>query len=662
MTQSAGRDEAVPSGKELEVVLAEMENRLRSTIVRVLRPALEQVSDIDHRMRDLNAQVETNRLILANVDFLRDEITEVKTFTKVLEEDLQKLDKQVWSHERLAADAIAEVKIMATEQGTIIQENRNDIQRLTREDARTWEECKRLQQQHDETLHKTNLDILGCHRRTDNAREELQDIIVNLGSQFRELKDDLFADGKGLTLANSEIRLLKESVGPLPDLERSLTKNTADLRRIEDTQNEIAEEFDKNQVIFNNFITDQAAAQKEMQSHFKVQCNKLVGHHAELMKEIRGDYEHEVDAIKETRIEISRTLTTSERTCQALEEKFVCESRRIDALHRELSQDIDELHSKRKKDRLASDQAHLEMHTSFQDEQKKSQTLCQNIDFLSRLFGLLLEGTRVACALQIQDFADRCSERWVCLPNDKPEGPHPPLKPQELEKARQHRQDVGFKDTKEIIQDLRRGLARCGYQPGSIPFGGSSFDRRDLLILFNRLLGKAHGAFVEGPIAKSVDQQALAKRHSPSPKPAKARRRHADHADDPEEGDVEVAVQPSARGGSSAEPDQSRDWKTAKGYPAAASPGKDGGDSWPPHMGSSGHGASDRFVRQRPGSQGQPQAVGSRGNALGSLGETEPPPGVDGFKLPAIGAKALAQTVPGKGQRFSRPGGSLTAR
>merc|ERR1712190_215172 len=178
-------------------------------------------------------------------------------------------------------------------------------------------------------------------------------------------------------------------------------------------------------------------------------------------------------------------------------------------------------------------------------------------------------------------------------------------------------------DNQELLTDFRRGLARAGYRPGQVTFSGHNFDRRDLLILHNRLLLKAQQQFSQGP-----EQPTQPSTQSPLPPksqsvtqlqrvslPAKGSQQAASVS--------EIAMQPGARGGTSAEQER----PLSKGYPA----GKGLDEYWPSSRNSPGG-------RQRPGSQGQPQAVGSRGTASGPLGETEPPPGAESpLRLPAIG-------------------------
>jgi len=660
--------------KELEVILAEMETRLRATIIRVLRPAVEQVSQVDQRIRDLGAKVAEQQALLGSVDEINDRISQNASLTKVLQDLLNENMDQVRLLDTRTTDKFGEVTMAQSKIDATVQEHGHDLQRLQREDVRIWEETKRIQKSMQTARKQTEDAIQGCHKRTALVQEECDEKIKDLVMKRLQLVDDIFGKGKGLDVLSTDLNRLNDFVKPLPDLQARVVKLDKDIKEAGIKAIEFQEEFNRNTEAFHTFVGKQEALHGEMREDFRTQKNYLTSHHASLMKKIRSDYVGEIESIKEMRTAIAKTLTISDKTCKELEAKMDSESRRIDHIAKELAQDMEDLNTRRKKDRVAMDADHHQLRLDFGAEKENLTSTRNTVDFLSKMCGLMIEGVRVGCALQIQDFADRCQERWVTMPNEKPTAPAQPFKASELEKQRAKKEDNGFngfRDNQELLTDVRKGLARGGYQPGQIPFSGRNFDRRDLLILQNRLLHKAQQSYAHGPDHPAPESNSAitqgASRASVSMQPKSGSFATKGITDKIQSGDVEVAMQPSANGGISAEPLS----LPAKGYPAGRVKDIDSESPKPPQPASHST-PSAPSGRQRPGSQGQPQAVGSRGTASGALGETEPPPDYESpLRLPPISArgtegapKAAGSPIdsrPGTGHRPHRPG-NKTAR
>merc|ERR1712039_275354 len=144
--------------------------------------------------------------------------------------------------------------------------------------------------------------------------------------------------------------------------------------------------------------------------------------------------------------------------------------------------------------------------------------------------------------------------------------------------------------------DWRKGLARCEHLPGGVCFGGTVYERRDILLLHHRLLEKAHGAFMRGPVG-----------------------------DDSGSFPVAISRQPGANGGAEAGRSQSNTNTPSKSNARRSHAGKvdeESEDLKP--LTTSSHHNSSRGSRQHSGSQGQPQAMGSRGTMSGPLTDATP--------------------------------------
>jgi len=234
------------------------------------------------------------------------------------------------------------------------------------------------------------------------------------------------------------------------------------------------------------------------------------------------------------------------------------------------------------------------------------------VEFVSRILGLVLEGNRVTSAMLVQDYSDRQGERWLSLPEELSRRPEQPQLAHNLLKKQGSSGNAltfekGSGDSLVPI-DWRKGLARGSYLPGQVAYQGLVYERRDMLALHHKLLDKAHAAFVKGP------QEDASNSAAPPPN---------------------ISAQPGANGGKPGSAGFAHNLDlSVRGHEAsrehlllASGEDKSREDaklSSSMRKGPPSPTGATRLM-QRPGSQGQPQAKGSRGTMWGPLGETEPP-------------------------------------
>eukprot|EP00927_Polykrikos_kofoidii_P032270 TRINITY_DN27547_c0_g1_i1.p1 TRINITY_DN27547_c0_g1~~TRINITY_DN27547_c0_g1_i1.p1 ORF type:complete len:672 (-),score=142.71 TRINITY_DN27547_c0_g1_i1:285-2300(-) len=585
--------------KELEVLVAEMETRIRSMVLKVIRPSLSQVADINGGLEALSTRVKQHDGILLETEKLREEVRKHQEMANVVTEQLDARDRQLRDFEMTINERVSELRLQIQDAEGRLEGAYGDIRKQGRETARIWEEATRLQRNHEETTNKLWDGINASLKRTAKNTEELMEYIKELQRQRDEMVDDLFGENKGLSKIKQDLAILEGAVAPVAEMEGLLQRCCEDvcLLKIQltrsnnlcsDVKREVAETKKSNEVQLEAIRQD-----------FRFRANQLTAHHAEVMKGIRLDYSEEIAAVRRVRQEIADFQTKTDAQYDDLAKNSVAVSRRLDALHKELTSDIDEVVRRRKRERTTLDAEMKEHRREREAAREFGQMLRANVEFLGRIVRLVLEGERLTSAVLVQDFGDRRAERWLCMPADAGRRPQPfSVESLADEPSAAYRQS-----SDPIPLDIRKGLSYDYYAPGEIQFHGKSYQRRDLLLLHHKLLQKAEFAYDRGPWAEhSGIGAALA------PGTAVAA---AVAFDSP-------SVQPGANGGAAA----GRNAEKGKLHGKLLSDyfGQDSEDA-----SAAGRDTRDGLSRQRPGSQGQPQAVGSRGAMSGSLGETEPP-------------------------------------
>lgn len=640
--------ESAPSkeseSKELEVLVAEMEHRIRGTVLRIIRPALDQVLDLNNKLEEVRLEIRQQDTVMDTVIELRHQVLELSRFPEVLNSKIVAVDDQVRVNNARNIDELALLRLQQENSDKKIEEQTHALQKQSREAPRLWEEIGRLERNSTQDLKRVmdNFQTFQDHGR--KFEKEMRDAVHELNRQRELLHEEITGDGKGLNAVMADMVSLRKAIEPIPALEKEMENAVSSVMSVVESQSRVAEELDSTKTHIHGLFITMEHKIAGMREEFNRASNSLVSHHASLMKDIRNDYQAEMLFAREAREAVAQFQEHVNRFCHGVSDEVKKESQRIDWLHRELTTDIDEAHQHRKKDRLEVEEQLAEVWRQTGCDKDVMLQLRSSVDHVGRVCNLVLEGGKVAGALQVQDYADRCGERWLCAPSDQSRGMQPPMTMDMLEKQRLRLQEngkvplgksltsAGAHVPEELVQlDVRKGVPRSGYMPGKIPFNGGTFDRRDLLILHHRLLQKAQAALVSG-LLPSEAMSPRATFQSTQSVCGSARQLDSSRIW------TAAPEQPSANGGTSAssvveslsQGDDSkgfgsaRSWKAPDQTPSSARPCF--GPQWSAAPGYPSHDASSSAypVKQRPGSQGQPQAMGSRGSMSGNLGETAP--------------------------------------
>lgn len=89
---------------------AEMETRLRDSVLRVLRPTLAQVSELDLKQQDLLTKVSDQAEQIGKVDGLESNVVKQGQYTKILEDAVMTTSNQVRELETITGKQFVELK------------------------------------------------------------------------------------------------------------------------------------------------------------------------------------------------------------------------------------------------------------------------------------------------------------------------------------------------------------------------------------------------------------------------------------------------------------------------------------------------------------------------------------------------------------------------
>jgi len=636
------------AGQDAEVRLAEIENRLRRAMLRILRPALDGVSAFSLRLDKIQGLVEKLDGMVNSSEVLRVEVRQLAEVTQSTRDLLATQHAQANSFEQRVIADVAELRKGGSETMAKLDGLQAELRKQGREVAHLWEDLDRTDKRAEESAKKSFDGITVCMKKLEEVRVEFLSRLDEVEIRRQQLMDDLFGDDKGLSVIQNKIQQLTAIVAPFEELDTKVTLAVNRTYTLEDRQDSMQHLVDKAQKSYSDFQMGMEQSFCNRDQEINSTMNMLTAHHATMLMEIRADFSKEMNAMRVLREQIGVVETKTLEACEELRDQQATETRRIDAIHKELVTDIDEIHKRRKKERLAVDGDVKLIRSALGECQAVTGDVSSGMAHLGRILGLVLESHQLTNSLHIQDYADRRAERWLGHPADTGRCTPPPCTAEMLNQLRHGGNGRNFRDATggsgaSAAVDLRKcgPLLSAEYLPGPVALGGTHYNREDVLLLQHKLLERARVSFSMGPAA--VLQKAGG------------------------EGDVHVptTMQPCANGGMAT--GQLPLKSSGKHAPCDAEEDPLDVKSTAPSTTAPSTATRVGFSGQRPGSQGQPQAMGSRGLMDGPLGETSPPPPPGGadvpppagtsLRLPAIGSGAGHDETAPPSKRSSRSSG-----
>jgi len=607
-------DKAELNQKEMELLFAEMETRLRRSVLKVIRPTIDQVTNMASRFAAMQRKTDRHDAVLHHSAAMELEIDKLAGSLAFVQEQMGMNGQQVQNFEAKTTATFLEVSNHVDKSEQRLEDDEAEIHKMARESARDRSDLQRLQERLDESTSSIWAGIAEGLGKASAEREKNQHLIAELQKQNHNLLEELFGNGRGLTQVSIDIAELRSSVAEIPQLESRIEQCAANGVVLEEcvfkcnaSSKSVSEKFPELAA-----SVDKRWAQyiKESQSLM----NKLTAHHASTLKNVKADVCEEIVASRALRQEIGQREGVTNEFCKTVASSLGVTMSRIDALHRELTTDISETSDRGKKDRVYLDQNLQRMERDAQTVQEVSESACVKLEHLSKVLALVLEGEKMAGALHLQEFVDRCSECWLAAPSDAKRKPPVSHTARSLEKLKPNYETLGRgfagEDMTSLVPlDGKNGLAKLEYLPGRINYGGTEFDRRGFLLMHHQMLTKARSFLDHG-----FGQIRVPPPNVHASRPA--------HADDDEA--VQITLQPGAKGGQSASGPAER----PTGLPNSGVLSDAPKELKPKHIacGTSGTGAvaQGSSGAQRPGSRTQPQAMGSSGTKFFPLSQPGP--------------------------------------
>eukprot|EP00406_Dinophysis_acuminata_P075607 CAMPEP_0179266424 /NCGR_PEP_ID=MMETSP0797-20121207/29410_1 /TAXON_ID=47934 /ORGANISM="Dinophysis acuminata, Strain DAEP01" /LENGTH=540 /DNA_ID=CAMNT_0020974659 /DNA_START=1 /DNA_END=1619 /DNA_ORIENTATION=- len=236
----------------------------------------------------------------------------------------------------------------------------------------------------------------------------------------------------------------------------------------------------------------------------KQAANMMAAFTANLVQDIRGNFNVEVKAIRDAHKEMDDFVRQTLDSISTIDETCTTTGKQLEAALREMRLDLESIESRRRRDKQGVHEMVSRLEGSVVHAAESSQATLRGLEHVSNVISLSLQSERMSIALDVQDFVERKDTPYVGVRHAK------------LTKSSRPARGTG------LDPEL---LVRLVYQPHPVTFQGASVERPQLLALREKLVHAAAGGAAEGAGHAAPEGGAPLQA-------APQRRRHAGLADD----------------------------------------------------------------------------------------------------------------------------------
>lgn len=477
--------------KAEEVKIAEVEGRLRNMILDVLRPTVASTTTLQSRAEHLQEQVTRNtEKLRLNAESIK-ELTERSDVMISFRDKLQmftehsfKTDEKLDEYKRLAVLKMEKLEHAYETQDMFLQKVERNVQRSTEDFGIHVRDFKAVKQTIDFNAVKAKENLDREMKRVNFALNEAKELQNKREREIWGPDDDNNIDDfshLSLRFLDKQRKTMKgqlhQAIIDIEFLKRLDIRVEGILQKLVDVDSQLASIFAKESDLRNRVQT----LVENTENENKRVSNLMAAFTANLMQDVRTSFSQDIKGLYDSQGDIQKFCHDTRLAMGDLESSFGVTAKKLEAAWKEVRLDLESLDTKRKRDKKGLDEAIQFINgrsTAAVDVSDKS---LKGLENLSNVLNLVLQGQHAAVALNSQDFNDRLKTPYV--------GVH------------------GVSDKRRNIATRQggldpRALFRISFQPEPAMFQGTSFQRRELLALYEKLVKAAHDVLQQGPAAK----------------------------------------------------------------------------------------------------------------------------------------------------------------
>jgi len=475
---------------EEEVRFAEMESRMRSMIVDVVKPTVYRTTRLQQEHDSMCKKFEE---MCAMHQGVIDAQNEAKAHIEMIQYFKEELDR-FWHSNNALEDKMTVYQKTAMER---ILENEKTCESIQSTCARQCNNIDRnMQDVHRlQDLHKS-LEVALEHssqrskERIDAEVMQIQHQIVDVRDLHQRLTEDVWGEEDCLDVSPPSLRRLdmqmRRTMSKLTEVVDDiggLSKIEQDMLAIHKRQTIVEQQISTSDMACKDVRERMEKLADDSKKDFNQASNLMAALSANLVREARSNFSDEIKAAQQMRHDVDDFVRQTQASMTELEAHIRTSSKHCEAVLREVRTDVGNLDEKRKRDKQGLEEDMRGVRNRVGNALESTAAMLRGLEHVSGVMSMSLQSERMSIALDLQDFVERKDSHYIGI-----------CETSITERWRGIRSADGARtpiDPKQMVRQT--------YQPKPVSYQGTSFERLQLLALREKLVHAAQEVLSQGP-------------------------------------------------------------------------------------------------------------------------------------------------------------------
>jgi len=523
-------DDFLDEKAQLEVVLAQMETRLRGMISDLMQPTITKTSNVMTDLESMKAVVSKHTRGLQEVHLGQLKALEQVATISSFREDMTK-----WDADRRVGESQVEESLIITEQKLdafkySLEQKESVLHHLQRSVELSAMELNRLAdaQETEKELLENRIDDQSRKINLEKSQTEVH--IAGLELKIAALTDELWGEETGLAKVAGELKKAHSSFEKLEAAVDTLKEGKAEAAQLDRLRAEVAKMVHEANSSVSSMRQTVGNVVNDVREHFRTASQTISAHNAHFITEVRGQYQVELEKAAGLRVEVLDFVQQVHRTIESQDARVAETAAKASALAAEAREEVEELNRRRKRDKTSSDNELKALKKRLGGVFDNSDAVLKGIEHLYDVIHMILEGELIGSSLEMQDVVDKKKIALMGVKDDEttiarsyqnqPQQPRPECRATTAPggaRPRGGRSQTASANPQEPVVRVNTKCLSCSgqaplvlsafkmaclqYAPSPVEYEGRHQDRQELLNRRHGLLQRCRSALNAGPAA-----------------------------------------------------------------------------------------------------------------------------------------------------------------
>merc|ERR1719271_1080977 len=400
-------DELLDERAQLEVVLAQMETRLRSMISDLMQPTIAKTSNVMADLEAMKGIVSQHTRGLQEVQLGQLKVTEQVATIASFREDMAKWDTQCRTHESQVEESLQGMQQKLEAYRYSLEQKESVLHHLHRNVERSAMELNRLADAQEVSKELLEGRIDEQSRKINQEKAEWEVKIAGLELKLAALTDELWGEQTGLAKVAGELKKAHSSFEKLEADVLALKEGKAEAAQLDRLRAEVGKMVHEANSSVSSMRQTVGNVVNDVREHFRTASQTISAHNATFITEVRQQYQVELEKAAGVRQEVLNFMQHVERTIQDQDARVAETAAKASALAAEAREEVEELNRRRKRDKTSSDNELKALKKRLGGVFDNSDAVLKGIEHLYDVITMMLEGEFIGSSLEIQDTTDK---------------------------------------------------------------------------------------------------------------------------------------------------------------------------------------------------------------------------------------------------------------